>query len=306
MDEKIVVLKGKPKKKSRKKSSESGMGTFAPNAYWRILDTDVEPMKEPENPTFRNAHAPTIEKRDAMFVPMKFGFSKYKFTVPEFNACVEREQRWTNGRIKKNKNGTVMTEKTPRETGCVDPSFIKLHNLTPKSRPDHYVDILLPMKKNTHNGKERISFWMMKDWTNLKASLADAGKDGSCYRDFVDFTTEKLRQHFGLYVLQGLCPSPRIEMKFHSKSQDKTHGNDLVYRSFGANAERRHRHFKAFLACQDPRIFPPNQDEEPNWKVRPLITWMNFIFPNIWPLSRAFSVDEMTMGFKGQHRDKKE
>ena len=32
---------------------------------------------------------------------------------------------------------------------------------------------------------------------------------------------------------------------------------------------------------------------------------MDFIFPTVWLLACAFSVDEMTMGFKGQHKDKK-
>ena len=32
---------------------------------------------------------------------------------------------------------------------------------------------------------------------------------------------------------------------------------------------------------------------------------MTYIFPSLWLLACAFSVDEMTMGFKGHHRDKK-
>ena len=32
---------------------------------------------------------------------------------------------------------------------------------------------------------------------------------------------------------------------------------------------------------------------------------MNHIFPLIWMLGVAFSIDEMTMGFKGKHMDKK-
>lgn len=32
---------------------------------------------------------------------------------------------------------------------------------------------------------------------------------------------------------------------------------------------------------------------------------MTFLFPSIWLLALAFSVDEMTMGFKGHHADKK-
>ena len=31
---------------------------------------------------------------------------------------------------------------------------------------------------------------------------------------------------------------------------------------------------------------------------------MNFIFPTVWLLACAFSVDEMTMVLKGQHKDK--
>ena len=68
---------------------------------------------------------------------------------------------------------------------------------------------------------------------------------------------------------------------------------------------RHYRHFKCFFVCQDPRIDPPNRYKEPNWKVRPLLTWMNFIFPVIWHLACALSVDEITIGFKGYHRDKK-
>ena len=45
------------------------------------------------------------------------------------------------------------------------------------------------------------------------------------------------RQHMSLYVLQGLCPSPRVEMKFKSQNKEKVHGNDFVHRSFGPNAE---------------------------------------------------------------------
>ena len=96
-------------------------------------------------------------------------------------------------------------------------------------------------------GKERLSFRQLKDWTNLKASLADAGKYGSCYLCFKNFSTNDILRGFGLYVLQGLFPLPRFELKFRSQQQDKVHGNDFVYRSFSRCAERRHRHFIAFL-----------------------------------------------------------
>ena len=33
----------------------------------------------------------------------------------------------------------------------------------------------------------------------------------------------------GIYVLQGLSPSPRVEYKFHRQIDDPVNGNDYVY-----------------------------------------------------------------------------
>ena len=68
------------------------------------------------------------------------------------------------------------------------------------------------------------------------------------------FSAIELRQHFGIYLLQGLAPLPRIEYKFNPQCRDRIAGNDFVYNSFGSNAERRHNNFKAFLACCNPMI----------------------------------------------------
>ena len=149
-----------------------------------------------------------------------------------------------------------------------------------------------------------VSFEWLTKWTNLKATLAGAGKGGTYYTDYVPFSVEEIRQHVGLYVFHGLSPSPRIELKFRSQHQDKVHGNDFIHRSFGPNSERRHKHFKAFFSCQNPAIDIPDRSKNPNWKVRPLLTWMNFIFPTMWLLGICFSIDEMTMRFQGQHKDK--
>ena len=98
-----------------------------------------------------------------------------------FTAVVERISRWANGREKKDSKGKAQTEKIKRETGCVDPKVIKKYKLTTNTRPEEYADIVLPFKKNMQGGKEQLSFRQLKDWTNIKASLADAGKDGTCY-----------------------------------------------------------------------------------------------------------------------------
>ena len=87
--------KKKSKKESTKKRSdgESGLGTFADSAYWRILDKDDQATHEPDNARFKSARAPTIWEADAKFVPVKYGFSKYKFDITVFGAVVESTTR---------------------------------------------------------------------------------------------------------------------------------------------------------------------------------------------------------------------
>ena len=93
------------------------------------------------------------------------------------------------------------------------------------------------------------------------------------------FSARELKQNFGIYLLQGLAPSPRIKYKFNPQCRDIIAGNDFVYNSFGSNAERRHKHFKAFLARCNPFIKSPIKEEFPSWKIRPFIKWLNYQCP---------------------------
>ena len=43
---------------------------------------------EPENPTFKNPRAPTIEERDAEYVPVKHNFSE-RFERPAFEGTID-------------------------------------------------------------------------------------------------------------------------------------------------------------------------------------------------------------------------
>ena len=292
----------------RSKKKKTGIASFPDGVKWRELTPNSDAVLEPDNPSFKTPHAPTIDPADASSVPVKHNFSE-TFTRPEFGGTVEQPQKYANGVFKKNKDGITKTETVPRKDGCLNPKFVEKYNLSKLSRPDEYADILLPLKKNVHGKKEYLSFTQICKWTNLKASLSGAGDEeggnSNPYPDFKPFTPSEIRKHVGIYVLQGLNPSPRVEWKFAPQRRDKVHGNDFVYRSFGTAAERRHRHFKSFFALQDPAIEIPDRRKYPNWKVRPLIQWLNFIMPFIWMLGFAFSIDEMTMGFKGRHQDKK-
>ena len=53
--------------------------------------------------------------------------------------------------------------------------------------------------------------------------------------------------------------------------------------------------FKDSYLVQDLSIYTPSCDEFPNWKVRLLLKWMNFLFPLIWALCVDLFIDKMTM-----------
>ena len=79
--------------------------------------------------------------------------------------------------------------------------------------------------------------------------------------------------HLGLYILNGIAPSPQVEMKFDSQTENPTNGNDLCHSIFGgmSKGKERHKEFKSYFACVDPRKPTPEPKVAPNWKIEPLI-----------------------------------
>ena len=264
----------------KKKKIINIMKTFPAAAKWQQLLPNSTAVQEPANPTFRKPRAPTIKAEHAAFVPKKYKFDE-TFVVPLFTGTTEKSVCDCRGKPRLDSNGKPLEEKEPRMKGHVNEAFKKKHKLSSSSKPWDFVDSFFPFHEDKSNdSKDHFSFEKIPRWTNHKATLAGAGE--STYKDFKPFTTREIRQHFGIYVLHGIQPSMRVEYKFRSQRQDPVSGNDFVNRSFGPNAERRHKHFKAFLACVDPSIKTPNQDKFPNWKVRALIKWINKILPEAW------------------------
>ena len=279
---------------------------LAEGAYWRPLKPNQAPVEEPENSAFLKPRAPTIREEDAEFVPVKHDYSE-TFVRERFGATFEEDLCFSNGRQKYNTDGSAKKQDVTRERGRVNPDFIARNGLTISSHPADFVAAFLPLNRNKYSNRhqQQPSFVLFTKWTNMKAMLAGAGSGGVLYPTWQPFAVEEIRSHLGLYILNGLSPSPRVEYKFRPQSVDEVHGNDFVSRSFGARAELRHRQFKAFFAVQNPAIETPCRKRYPNWKIRPLLLWMNLIFPLAWLLGKKFSVDEQTIGFQGNHKDKK-
>ena len=312
-------------KKKKAPNTTAGLKSFPQTAYWRELVANKEVEQEPTNPTFINARGPTTQERDANVTVPKHSFAE-RFDIPLFTGRTKKIRRSRNGRIvwKKelvNDKRVPEYDTTTRTKGCVNPKFKKKHKLSSKSLPHEIADVFLPLHRkgkglfpleddgptNTKVPKWRGDIQTVCDWTNLKADLAGAGPHGGYYRDFVKFTPEEIRKHIAVYILHSLSPSPQLAMKFNTQVQDEINGNDFIANSIGPGGRRRHQMFRAFLSFQDPRIPVSSKTTKdfPNWKIRPILTWMNYIFPTAWLLGVAIAIDEMTMGFQGRHGDKK-
>ena len=74
---------------------------------------------------------------------------------------------------------------------------------------------------------------------------------------------------------------------------------NLVHTKTATTITSRH-----YFLDNPPLIKPPPKTQYPNWKVQPLLMWMDFIFPLIWIIAITFYMDEMKMCFKGHHSGK--
>ena len=115
----------------------------------------------------------------------------------------------------------------------------------------------------------------------------------------------EMMKHIGVYFLQGVSPAPRVELKMKSQSVDPINGNDMVYQALGSNTERRHRHFKLFFLVQDPRIATPSRKTHPNWKIESILKYALMVSKEAVIPGQDSAIDEQTIGFQGNHEDKK-
>jgi hypothetical protein len=284
-------------------SMKDDLSGFPPTARWRTLETQTEEVPEPHN-RFPGARAPTVPEEDALHVPVKHNFSE-TFDREPFTGTHKVSLRHKNGKYKRRTNGKIDTAHQIRTKGLANPLFLKKKCLEAHSTPVEYFEAFLPVTRKMDDlpdTKCSIERWC--NYTNFKAMLLFAGQPGYPYPDFKPFSVDEIKRHFALYIFNGLSPSPRVEMKFSSQEVDPLNGNDFIYRSFGPNAERRHRHFKAFFSMQDPRYAEPSRKLRPNHKIDLLLNHMNKVSQSAWLLGSVVSVDEQTIGFQGHHKDK--
>ena len=196
-----------------KKATGDDMADFAVGAYWSELKPDID-VEEPVNEAFPRARAPTVPVEDAGVPPRpKQSFSTL-FDRPVF---------------------------TGKQRGGPRGSFLAKHNLTKDSLPFEFADAFFPMydnKERDDNGDPMLSMEYLARNTNMRANLAFAGE--ATYDDWSGpFSIKEMRQHLGLYVMNGLSPSPSLEKKFDV--DDMANYNPFVAKNINSTGNPKRR-----------------------------------------------------------------
>ena len=200
-------------------------------------------------------------------------------------------------------NGKQQMEEKVTIIGGPKATFLLEKGLNESSKPQDWFNAFLPIfdGKSTNPQNVNTQFWTHKwvFWTNQKAISCSAGVPGGVYPSFTPFSYLEIERFLGLYILQGLNPSPQVEMKSNSQQVDPVQENNLCYRIFCANAVVRYKQFKAFFCVQDPSKIRPNRKEHRMYKVDSILKHTQVVSMRAWRLGRDISGDEQTIGFRG-------
>ena len=210
---------------------------FSPNAKLRPLVAMEEAMEEPDNAA-PLMHAPTIPVEDAKFISQKHNFAE-RFDRECFVGREKVPKLHCNG-VPVRVNGKQQMEERVNIIGGPKADFLLEKGSNESSKPQDWFNAFLPIFDGKGKNPQNVNtqFWMHKwaFWTNQKSISCSAGVPGGVYPSFTPFSYLEIEPFLGLYILQGLNPSPQVEMKFISQQIDPVQGSDLCYRIFGANA----------------------------------------------------------------------
>ena len=109
------------------------------------------------------------------------------------------------------------------------------------SHPVEWFNLFPPLKRVKDTHPKSVTMDDMTAWINVKAMIANAGKRGGKYADFIDFTKCELMSHLYLYLLHAILPSPRLEIKFRSEAEDPVNGSTLQNEAFGKSGVTWHK-----------------------------------------------------------------
>ena len=137
--------------------------------------------------------------------------------------------------------------------------FLEKNGVYHNSKPVEWVDIFIPWNKDNNN-EGLLDIEIISDHTNMRITCITVSHRRR--KPIKPFSIYEVMRYFGLYMLNGLNPSPQISRKFNSQLEDPVQGNDMCHNAFCLNAAEQHVDFKGFLALLDPRTPSPTSKAE--------------------------------------------
>ena len=110
--------------------------------------------------------------------------------------------------------------------------FLEKNGIDHNSKPVESVDIFIPWKKDNNN-KGLFDIDIITDHTNIRITCIT--KSHRRRKPIKPFSIDEVIRYFGLYMLNGLNPSPQISRKSNSQLEDPVQGNDMCHNAFGPN-----------------------------------------------------------------------
>ena len=285
-------------------------------AHWVLLKQNPIPVPAPINtdPTLR----PPTELDDKQ-TNARYRYDE-QFDRAPFTGSTAKMQYMYHSSPKKKKrsirklspSNKSKAKKVPtieqRKKGGPNDEFLKRYGLDETSHPIHWVNALMPFtqadNKEKEIGSKKFSVSNWAAYSRTKGQLVNAGQEGHLFAGrYEEMQPSDMSLMLGIYLSDGLSPSPQLRKKMKSQQDEKIHGNDFIcdcikYYS-ASDAEQLYRSFRHLLGVQDPLTVPPPKQECPNFKVDEFFEWMRHIFKEAWLLGPNFAIDEQTAKMQG-------
>ena len=191
--------------------------------------------------------------------------------------------------IQPHNNSDPLPKEKPRVEGGPNLELLAKHNLGDHSHPMDLFVSLMPITqkynkeyiqdiKVTGDGKMMFAISNWTKYTSTKTAMDDAGEPGHIFaRKYKPLTSDDIRRQIGIYILDGVAPTPQLTFSMKPQSCDRTHGNNFVARHVGPNSDIKFKIFRHLFGCQNPMTIPPSKKTCPNFKVDEFFRWLRHI-----------------------------
>jgi hypothetical protein len=279
-------------------------------AKWELLTRCNDPIPKPKNPD-ANLRPPT--KMNAAPINPKYGFVETSDRLSFTGTMEKMRYFWPDGqdvhRVKREKrkrkrsdsrHSWPMMPMEPRKLGSPSTDFLCHYAFDKSSHLMDWFTAFMPLTpemnkedpaavnvKGDHHTKFAVSNWT--SYSNTKATMSGAGEEGNIFAGkHCQFSNQDIVSMIGVYILDGLAPSPQLTHKMQPQSKHPTHGNDQIAVAIGPGFQQKHQSFRHFFACQDPLMSSPAKDKCPNFKVDEFFRWLRHIWKETWLLAEGF------------------